>query len=55
MFEGIESLKTRANIAKRITKEKTIEKLEREKEGMIMNKREMRKEVEESNYESRRK
>ena len=34
---------------------KTIEKLERVEEGMIMKKSEIRKEVEESNYETRRK
>ena len=43
------------NIAKRITNEKTIEKLEKVEEGMIMTKGEIRKEVEESNYETRRK
>ena len=41
--------------AKRLTNEKTIEKLERVEEGVIMKKREIRKEVEESNYETRRK
>ena len=37
------------------TNEKTIEKLERVEEGVIMKKSEIRKEVEESNYETRRK
>ena len=36
------------------TNEKTIEKLERVEEGVIMKKSEIRKEVEESNYETRR-
>ena len=48
-------MKTWANIAKRLTNEKTIEKLERMEECMIMKKSEIRKEVEESNYETRRK
>ena len=39
----------------RLTNEKTIEKLERVEEGMIMKKSEIRKKVEESNYETRRK
>ena len=55
VYEGRESLKTWANIAKRLTNEKTIEKLERMEEGVIMKKSEIRKEVEESNYETRRK
>ena len=55
VYEGRESLKTWANIAKRLTNEKTIEKLERVEEGVIMKKSEIRKEVEESNYETRRK
>ena len=54
VYEGRESLKTWANMAKRLTNEKTIEKLERV-EGVIMKKSEIRKEVEESNYETRRK
>ena len=48
-------MKTLTNIAKRITNEKTIEMLERVEEGMLMKKSEIRKEVEESNYETRRK
>ena len=55
VYEGRDSLKTWANIAKRLTNEKTIEKLERVEEGVIMKKSEIRKEVEESNYETRRK
>ena len=55
VYEGRELLKTWANIAKRLTNEKTIEKLERVEEGVIMKKSEIRKEVEESNYETRRK
>ena len=47
-------MKTWANIAKRLTNEKTIEKLERVEEGMIMMKCELRKEVDKSNYETRR-
>ena len=55
VYGGTESLKTWANIAKRLTNEKTIEQLERVEEGVIMKKSEIRKEVEESNYETRRK
>ena len=55
VYEGRESLKTWANMAKRLTNEKTIEKLERVEEDVIMKKSEIRKEVEESNYETRRK
>ena len=55
VHEGRESVKTWAKIAKRLTNEKTIDKLERVEEGMIMKKSEIRKEVEESNYETRRK
>ena len=50
MYEGRESLKTWAHIAKRLTNEKTIEKLGSVEEGVIMKKSEIRKEVEESNY-----
>ena len=39
VHEGRESLKTWANIAKRLTNEKTIEKLERVEQGVIMKKR----------------
>ena len=46
-------MRTWANIAKRITNEKKFEKLERVEEGMVMKKR-LEKDVEESNYESRR-
>ena len=55
VYEGRESLKTWANIAKRVTNEKTIEKLERVEVGMIMKKSEIRKNVEESNCETRKK
>ena len=55
VYEGRESLKTWANIAKRLTNDKTIEKLERVEEGVIMKKNEIKKEVEKSNYETRRK
>ena len=51
MYEGRESLKTWAHIAKRLI----IEKLGSVEEGVIMKKSEIRKEVEESNYETRRK
>ena len=44
--EGGESMRRWANIAKRITNEKTIEKLERVEDGMIMKKSEIREEVE---------
>ena len=54
VYEDRESLKTWANIAKRITNEKTIENLERVEEDMIMKKSEIRMEDEESNYEIRR-
>ena len=36
VYEGRESLKTWANIAKRLTNEKAMEKLERVEEGVIM-------------------
>ena len=36
VYDGRESLKTWANIAKRLTNEKTIEKLERVEEGVVM-------------------
>ena len=54
VYEGRESLKTWANIAKRLTNEDN-RKLERVEEGVIMKKSEIRKEVEESNYDTRRK
>ena len=50
-----ENVNTWATIAKRLTNEKTIEKLERVEESMMMNKNDVRKQVEESNYEARRK
>ena len=53
--ENNENVKTWATIAKRLTNEKTIEKLERVEESMMMNKSDVRKQVEESNYEVRRK
>ena len=55
VYEGRESLKTWANIAKRLTNEKTLEELERVEEDVIMKKSEIRKEVEESNYDTRTK
>ena len=39
-------------IGKRLTDEKTIEKLERVEESMMMNKNDARKQVEEGNYEA---
>ena len=50
-----ENVKTWATIAKRLTNEKTIEKLELVEESMMINKSDVRKLVEESNYEARRK
>ena len=55
VYEDREALKTWANIGKRLTNEKKIEKLERVEEGMIMKKSEIRKEVADSIYETRRK
>ena len=52
VYEKNENVNTWATIAKRLTNEKTIEKLERVEESMMMNKNEQ---VEESNYEARRK
>ena len=58
VYEGSEYLKTWASVAKRPTNDKrnnkTIEKLERVDESMLIKKSEIRKEIEESNYESRR-
>ena len=53
VYEGSESLKPWANIVKRLTSNKTIDKLERVAEGMLIEKSEIGGEVEESNYESR--
>ena len=50
-----ENVNTWANIAKWLTIEKTIEKLKQVEESMMMNKSDVRKQVEESNYEARRK
>ena len=50
-----ENVNTWATSAKRLTNEKTNEKFERVKEIMMMNKNDVRKLVEESNYEARRK
>ena len=55
VYEKNENVNTWATIAKRLTNEKTIEKLERVEESMMMNKNDVRKQVEESNYEARRK
>ena len=55
VYEKNENVNTWATIAKRLTNEKTIEKLERVEESMMMNKNGVRKQVEESNYEARRK
>ena len=43
MYQGSESLKTWANIAKRLTNDKTTEKLKRVEEGMLVKKSEIRK------------
>ena len=55
VYEKNENVNTWATIAKRLTNEKTIEKLERVEESMMMNKSDVQKQVEESNYEARRK
>ena len=55
MYEKNENVNTWATIAKRLTNEKTIGKLERVEESMMMNKNDVRKQVEEINYEARRK
>ena len=54
MYEKNESLKTWGTITKRITNEKTIEKLERVEGSMMMNTSDIWKQVGESNYEARR-
>ena len=55
MYENNENVKIWATIAKRIKNEKTIEKLERVEESMMMNTSDVRKQVEERNYKARRK
>ena len=55
IYEKNEDVKTWATIAKRITNEKTIEKLECVEAGMIVKKSDIRKEIEESSIEERRK
>ena len=55
VYEKNENVNTWATIAKRLTNEKTIEKLERVEESMMMNKSDVQKQVEESTYEARRK
>ena len=44
----------RLGMKKRLTNEKTIEQLERVEESMMMNKSDVGKQVEQSNYEARR-
>ena len=55
VYENNENVKTLTTIAKKLTNEKTIEKLERVEEIMMMNKSDVRQQVEESNYEAGRK
>ena len=55
IYEKNENVTTWTTIAKRITDEKTIEKLERVVVGMIVKKSHIKKEVEESSIEERRK
>ena len=55
VYDKNENVNTWATIAKRLTNEKTIEKLERVEESMMINKNDVRKQVEERNYEARRK
>ena len=55
IYEKNEDVKTWATIAKRITNEKTIEKLESVEAGMIVKKSDIKKEIEESSIEERRK
>ena len=55
VYENNENIDTWATIDKWLMNEKTIEKLERVEESMMMNKSDVRKQVEESNYEARRK
>ena len=52
VYEKSENENTWTTIAKRLTNEKTIEKLERVEESMMMNKNDVRKQVEESKYEA---
>ena len=51
--EKNENIKTLAIITKRLPNEKTIEKLKRVEESMLMNKSDVRKQVEKSNHEVR--
>ena len=53
VYEKNDNVKTWATIAKRLTNEKTIEKLERVEESMMMNTSDVRKQVEECNYEGK--
>ena len=55
VYEKNEHAKTWATIAKRMTDEKTIEKLERVESGMIVKSSDIRKEVEERSFEEKRK
>ena len=50
VYEKNENVNTWATIAKRLTNEKTIEKLEQVEESMVVSKNDVRKQVEESNY-----
>ena len=53
VYENNENVNTLATIAKRLTNEKTIEKLEQVEESMMMNKSDVQKQVEESNYKGK--
>ena len=55
VYETNENFKTWATTAKRMTDEKSIEKLERVESGMIVKRSDIRKEVEERSFEERRK
>ena len=49
-YEKNENVKTWATIATQMSDEKTIEKLERVEAGMLVNRSDIRKEVEESGF-----
>ena len=54
VYENNENVKTWATIAKRLTDDKTIEKLERVESGMIVNRSDIRKKVEERSFEEKK-
>ena len=55
VYEKNENVNACTTIAKRLTNKKIIKKLEQVEETMMMNKSDVRKQVEENNYEARRK